>query len=264
MASERAARGGPLMLRFTATERLAHWLHAAGFTAMLGTGLVLYVPQLHDALGGRPEAKAAHLAAAIAWLTALVLVGLLGNRRALRSTRRDLEFLDLEDRAWLRRQHTPQGRFNAGQKLHSALQGAFAVLFVVSGSLLWAGERVTLVRLPGAIVVHDVAMYLAVLLLLGHLWLSLVWPPTRHAMRGITLGTVRESWARRVHPKWVDAPRRAFPSTRPGRRLLLIGLVALLAGAAAGAYVVHDALGDRSGKDVPLAPSGPEVQANAL
>lgn len=257
MASEPLAthRGQPLVPRFTATERLIHWIHTAGFAAMLPTGLVLYVPDLADALGGRPQAKALHLTAAIVWMTALLLVGLLGNRRALRSTRRDMEFFDDDDRAWLRRRPVPQGRFNAGQKVHAMLQAAFAALFVITGALLWLGERLTLVRLPGTIVVHDVAMYLAVIMLVGHLWLALIWPPTRHALRGITLGTVRASWAREHHAKWADAPR-AYPRARPSRRAVLSGLAAIVLATGATAYVLHDARGDEAGRDVPLS-SGP-------
>ena len=38
----------------------------------------------------------------------------------------------------------------------------------------------------------------------GHLYLALIHPATRHALRGMTLGDVREDWAEEHHPKWVE------------------------------------------------------------
>ena len=36
------------------------------------------------------------------------------------------------------------------------------------------------------------------------LYFALILPRTRHSLRGMTLGSVREEWAREHHPKWVD------------------------------------------------------------
>jgi formate dehydrogenase subunit gamma len=77
----------------------------------------------------------------------------------------------------------------------------------VSGFFLWLGERDHRFLLDGTGMVHDVAMYVSVALLTGHLYLALVHPRTRHALRGMTHGDVREDWAREHHPKWVEAER---------------------------------------------------------
>jgi formate dehydrogenase subunit gamma len=77
------------------------------------------------------------------------------------------------------------------------------VLFFVSGLLLWLGERDTRFRLGGTVFLHDTLMYVSVVVVAGHLYLSLVHPTTRHALRGMTLGSVREDWARRHHAKWL-------------------------------------------------------------
>ena len=45
-------------------------------------------------------------------------------------------------------------------------------------------------------------MYVSLVLLVGHLYLALIHPATRHSLRGITLGDVRVEWARRHHAKW--------------------------------------------------------------
>jgi formate dehydrogenase subunit gamma len=211
MASER-------VVRFGATERWLHWVHAAAFFAMLGTGLVLYLPAFAQIIADRPLMKAAHLAFAALWLTALLLIVVLGDRRALARTRRELERFDDDDVAFLRRRPAPQGRFNGGQKAHAIVQAALAVLFVLSGTLLWLGERNTALRFSGTIALHDVAMFVSVILVFGHILLS---TSQAHAgvMDGIVHGTVDRTYATRHHAKW--APEGAPPG--PARRAALRG-----------------------------------------
>ena len=194
--------------RFSPTERAVHWVHATAFLVLLATGLALYVPALSVAVGRRPLLKDIHVYAAVAWITALVLVVVLGDRRRLRATVRELETFDADDMLWLRRYPRPQGRFNAGQKVNAALTAAFAVLFAVSGSLLWLGERDHRFQLASTILLHDWLTLISLLLLVGHLYLALIYPATRHALRGMTVGTVRRDWAERHHPKWVREQRQ--------------------------------------------------------
>jgi formate dehydrogenase subunit gamma len=188
--------------RFSRTERAVHWVHASAFLVLLGSGLVLYLPSLATEIGRRPLVKDVHLFTALAWAIALLAVVALGDRRGLRATTRELDVFDADDRRWLLGRHVRQGRFNAGQKLNAALTAAFAVLLAVSGVLLWLGERDTRFRLDSTIVLHDVVAYLSVALLAGHLYLAVIHPSTRHALRGMSVGTVREDWAREPHAKW--------------------------------------------------------------
>ncbi|HXK14279.1 MAG TPA: cytochrome b/b6 domain-containing protein [Gaiellaceae bacterium] len=194
--------------RFSATERAVHWVHATAFLVLLATGLALYVPALSVAVGRRPLLKDIHVYTAVSWIAALVLVVVLGDRRRLRATVRELETFDADDMLWLRRYPRPQGRFNAGQKVNAALTAAFAVLFTVSGSLLWLGERDHRFQLASTILLHDWLTLISLFLLVGHLYLALIYPATRHALRGMTVGTVRRDWAERHHPKWVREQRQ--------------------------------------------------------
>ncbi|MDX6425766.1 MAG: formate dehydrogenase subunit gamma [Gaiellaceae bacterium] len=194
--------------RFSATERAVHWVHATAFLVLLATGLALYIPALSVAVGRRPLLKDIHVYTAVAWIVALVLVVALGDRRRLRQTLRDLDSFDTDDMLWLRRFPRPQGRFNAGQKVNAALTGAFAVLFAVSGSLLWLGERDHRFQLASTILLHDWLTLISLVLLVGHLYLALIYPATRHSLRGMTTGSVRRDWAERHHPKWVREQRQ--------------------------------------------------------
>ncbi len=189
--------------RFSRTERAAHWVHATAFLALLFTGLALYFPSLSEAIGRRPLLKDLHVYTAVAWIVGLTLVVVLGDRRRLRQTLHELDVYDADDMLWLQRYPRPQGRFNAGQKVNAALTGAFAVLFAVSGSLLWLGERDHRFQFASTILLHDWLTFFSLILLVGHLYLALIYPATRHALRGITTGSVRRDWAARHHEKWV-------------------------------------------------------------
>jgi formate dehydrogenase subunit gamma len=70
------------------------------------------------------------------------------------------------------------------------------------------GEQDTRFRLDGTVFLHDALMYVSIAIVAGHVYLALLHPSTRHALRGIILGTVREDWARAHHPKWAPTPRR--------------------------------------------------------
>jgi formate dehydrogenase subunit gamma len=203
-----SASGRPRYVeRFTLTERMLHWVHASAFFVLLGSGLVLYLPSLSAAVARRPLIKDIHFWTGVSWAGAILVISLAGNRHALAATVREIDLFDRDDRRFLAgRTRSPQGRFNAGQKVNAILTAAFATLFLVSGLLLWYGERDTRFRLGGTVFLHDALMYVSVVIVVGHLYLALIHPTTRHALRGMTLGSVREDWARAHHSKWVAAP----------------------------------------------------------
>lgn len=198
--------------RFSPVERLLHWVNAFGFFFLLVTGLILYVPRLSMLVSRRQTIQGLHFWAGVGWLGALAAVTVLGGRRLL-ATARELDTFDRDDLRWLRGGKTPQGRFNAGQKINAVLTAAFTILFGVSGLLLWFGEQDTRLRFASTVILHDGLMYVSLVLLVGHLYLTLIHPATRHALRGMTLGDVRVEWAMRHHAKWepedvqVDWPR---------------------------------------------------------
>jgi formate dehydrogenase subunit gamma len=196
-----------MVARFGRTERALHWVHATGFFVMLASGLVLYLPALSELVARRNLVKNVHIFAAVGWAVALCLVVALGDRRRLAEDWREIEAIDEDDRRWLWTGRGDQGRFNAGQKLNALVTVAFALLFAVSGFFLWLGERDHRFLLDGTDTVHVVLTLVSVGLVSGHLYLALIHPRTRHALRGITLGDVSEDWAREHHSKWLDEGR---------------------------------------------------------
>ena len=76
------------------------------------------------------------------------------------------------------------------------------VVLTVSGTLMYLSEVNASFRGTNAILIHDLATWVAIPLVLGHLFLVLVNPSTRPSLRGMVRGSVRRDWARRHHPKW--------------------------------------------------------------
>ena len=68
------------------------------------------------------------------------------------------------------------------------------ILFAVSGTLLWLGERDTRFRFAQTILIHDWLTEISLVLFLGHLYLAVIHPSTRHALNGMTRGWVDAEW----------------------------------------------------------------------
>ena len=170
---------------------------------MLATGLVLYIPAWASWFGRRNLVKNVHLATAVVWVIAIATVIVVGNRKALANTWRHAETIDGDDRRWLRGGKAPQGRLNAGQKVNTIVTVAFALLFALTGFLLWLGERDHRFLFAGTGALHDLLTFISIAILVGHLYLALIHPSTRPALRGMVKGDVDLDWAERHHTKWV-------------------------------------------------------------
>jgi formate dehydrogenase subunit gamma len=169
--------------------------------------LILYLPSLAEVAANRRLWKTIHLGAALAfWFGTFLIVS--SSTGALRRTVGQIDQFDDDDRRWLKWQvrqigpKPPQGRFNAGQKLNTAVIAGLMVVFTISGTLMYLQEVDASFRGTSAILVHDIAMYIAIPLVIGHLYMAMLNPSTRHSLRGMVLGTVRRDWAREHHAKW--------------------------------------------------------------
>src|SRR5438477_11227986 len=97
----------PRIVRWNRTERAVHWVHAAAFCILLGSGLCLYLPSLSEAVSRRPLLKDIHIYTTLVWALALALVIVVGDKRSLRTTLRELDRLD------------PKGHMTRGQQLNT-------------------------------------------------------------------------------------------------------------------------------------------------
>ena len=191
------------VLRFTRSERAFHWVAGAAFFSVLVSGLPMgKAGSFHNVM------YAWHLSSAAVLVFGLAATVSLGDRRMLALTRRELSTFDASDRKWLARAPAtvlnhmpvlPAGRFNAGQKLNFILVTLlFAALFVSGIGLLVIGSHPTS---PAAKAAHVVTAYTTALLVAGHLYMALINPSTRPALRGMISGRVDADWVREHHTR---------------------------------------------------------------
>jgi formate dehydrogenase subunit gamma len=196
-----------LVRRFTRSELAVHWTLAVSVLLMILTGIALGANVWHAA------AFPVHVGSVFLLAGGVLLAALLGDRPALGRAARQLRTLDPDDRRWLAwaprnllgggGHPPPVGRFNAGQKLNSMLTGTLLVASTGSGLYWWAKLHGVFSNsnLDGAI--HNVAGVGVIVLVCGHLYMAVLNPATRHALRGITTGSVDVRWAAEHHPAWL-------------------------------------------------------------
>src|SRR5215471_8080357 len=96
--------------RFSRTERTLHWANALFFFLLLATGLIIYLPSLSIAVGRRTLMQDVHFWSGIAWVSVLVAIVLVGDRRGILRTAREVDRFDLDDFRWLAgKKPAPQG-----------------------------------------------------------------------------------------------------------------------------------------------------------
>ena len=197
------------VLRYRIGPRINHAILASSFLVLLLTGVVLlWAPLAGFAAGG--NSRLLHRVAAVFFM-AVPLLYLLVDRPAAKELLWDSFHYDKDDLAWAKSAwryflgHTkdmpPQGRLNAGQKLHHAAVVIMSAFVVGSGLVLWFAKG-TLGGdgLAVAAMVHDVSMLVLTILLIGHLYFTFVYK----ALPGMTSGYIPEEEARLEHSKWVE------------------------------------------------------------
>jgi formate dehydrogenase subunit gamma len=226
-----------LVQRYTRGQRIIHWIGVASFLTLLVSGIALLFPPLSFLAAGGVS-RSIHRIAAIPFALLPFAYALLLRRQAAELLRESLTYTR-EDLAWLRYLPTyllgrtrglpPQGRLNAGQKIHHAATFAMFVTVAASGFVLWLGSgRLGPDGLAWSAIVHDLSMLGLSVLMIGHVYFTFLYD----ALPAMRTGFVTEESAQLEHPRWLETlPPEAFlePSHEP----------ATLAGSAAKVEDAH-------------------------
>jgi len=204
------------VLRYRIGPRIIHAMLASSFLILLITGLMLvWGPLAPYAAGG--GSRLLHRIGAVVFML-IPVAYLLFDRPAAKELLWDSFHYDRDDWEWLKHVYRyffghaaempPQGRLNAGQKLHHAGVVIFSAAIVASGIVLWAGKgSFTPNSLALTAMVHDISMLVLTVLLVGHLYFTFVYS----ALQGMVKGYIPETEARLEHSKWVES----LPETDP-------------------------------------------------
>jgi formate dehydrogenase subunit gamma len=194
------------LLRHPVYTRFLHWSVAIFFILSLLTGFAIYSPWLFHWItplfGGGPRTRLLHpwfgllfevffLFQFLNWFAPMAWVE--ADRRWMRRIR---QYATNQDRV----EAEDVGFFNAGQKLYFWLIALSAILFLITGLLMWFDDVVPRWVVAVSLVVHDLA---ALLMLAG--FIIHVYEGTAHqpgTFRSMMDGTVTEDWAATHHPGW--------------------------------------------------------------
>jgi formate dehydrogenase subunit gamma len=198
-----------LVLRYRRNQRMVHALLASSFVILLVTGtLIVWGPASGLAAGG--NSRWLHRVGAVGFML-VPLAYVLADRAGAKELLVDSFKYDRDDWRWLKtiymyamghaKEMPPQGRLNAGQKLHHSAVILLSAATVVSGLVLWFFKSsLGASGLAWAAIVHDLSILALTLLLVGHLYFTY----TYKALSGMTTGYIPESDARLEHQKWVE------------------------------------------------------------
>ena len=197
------------ILRYRPGQRLVHLLLSTTFLLLLFTGLVILWRPL-TILDFGPLSRYLHRLGAIGFIMVPLLYVIVDWPGAKELIIESFTY-DRDDWEWLKQSPQyfmgratgmpPQGRLNAGQKIHHA--GVIIVSFfvVASGLVMWLlSGGINQGLMAATVIVHDLSMMILTILLVGHLYFTFVYK----AMSGMTTGYIDRASAALEHAKWVE------------------------------------------------------------
>jgi formate dehydrogenase subunit gamma len=187
---------------------------AAGFILLLVTGLILeWSPLAALAAGG--GSRLLHRIGAVMYILWPILYAILCSKDLMEVVKQSLTY-GRDEWEWFKRmpgyflgragKMPPQGRVNAGQKLHHLGVGVMSVVVALTGLVLWWGKgQLGASGLAVTAMIHDVSMLALTVLFVGHAYFTFVYG----ALPAMLTGYVSESYARLEHSKWLASLQTA-------------------------------------------------------
>jgi formate dehydrogenase subunit gamma len=204
-----SGRSGRVLVRFTAFERLVHWMTATCFIilALSGLNITFGKPLLLPLIG--PEAftdwsqwaKYAHNYLSFPFTLGVFVIFLMWIGWNAPS-RVDVEWFK-KGGGMVGHEHPPADRFNAGQKMIYWIVVLGGAAVAVSGYILMFPFYGTdIADMQVAQIVHGVVSLLFVAVMLAHIYIGTI--GMEGAFEAMWDGTVDLNWAKEHHRLWVE------------------------------------------------------------
>lgn len=208
-----------MIVRYTARERVNHWIVAMAFVLAALSGLALFHPALFwfsNLFGGGPWTRILHPLIGFAMVVAF---GFYGSGMAASNR------MEPHDWAWLRQirdvisnreERLPEvGRYNAGQKLVFYAVVLCLAGLLLSGIVIWRAYfsqyfPIRLIRLSA--VLHALCAFALICTIIVHIYAA-IW--VKGSVRAMTRGTVTPGWAWKHHRAWFRERMTHAANSRP-------------------------------------------------
>jgi len=193
--------------RYTAAQRINHWIVALCFILLALSGLSMFDPGLFflsNLFGGGEATRAIH-----PWIGSVLLVGF----AVLFIRFVSHNFPSWDDLAWLlkinkvlanQEEGVPEvGRNNAGQKFVFWSMTWLILILFATGIVIWDQyffDYTTIELKRWAVLIHSVAAIIAITVWIVHVYAAL-W--IRGSMDAMLHGKVTPGWSFRHHRKWL-------------------------------------------------------------
>jgi len=197
---------GEELVRFRYYTRAVHWFVALTFFLCLFTGLPIWTPifgWLAALFGGLQVCRWLHpwSGVAFAFFALLQFAHWAGE---MKMTPADKRFTKLKNFLAYMRWETHDeevGKFNGGQKVLFWMSSLASLGLLATGVVIWWPDYFSAPLREWSWVLHDLTFVLFILLVMGHIYLSIAEPGT---FSGMVKGTVSKAWARLHHPGWFN------------------------------------------------------------
>jgi formate dehydrogenase subunit gamma len=197
------------LLRHPVYTRVLHWTVAISFVLSLLSGFAIYSPWLYRWLtplfGGGPMTRFLHPWFGVVFDLAFFFQ-FLNWFVPMQLTKVDRRWLK-EARAYFGNKEAlapkETGFFNGGQKLYFWSIVFSAIVFFITGMLLWFDHVVPRWIVAVSYVFHDIAAVIMLLGFIAHIYETTAAQPG--TFQGMVDGTVSEEWAWTHHPAWYEA-----------------------------------------------------------
>lgn len=207
------------ILRYSAGDRVNHWLVALMFILAALSGLAMFHPALFGLsalFGGGPWNRILHPFFGLAMLIVFVFLAVRvasGNR------------LRPNDWAWLRQwrdvisgreDRLPEvGRYNAGQKLVFYAAVVCLLALLLTGVVIWRAyfsQYFTITVIRWSALLHALFAFVLITTIIVHIYAA-IW--VKGSIRAMTRGFVTRGWAWKHHRGWYREMLSHADGTRP-------------------------------------------------
>ncbi|AUH00232.1 formate dehydrogenase cytochrome b556 subunit [Pectobacteriaceae bacterium CE70] len=203
--------------RYSASERINHWIVAFCFVFAALSGLGFFFPSLNwlmNILGTPQLARVLHPFIGVVMFAAFLLMFFRYWKHNL-IQRDDIEWAKNIHKVAGNQEVGDTGRYNFGQKCVFWLAISSLLLLLASGVVIWRPYFAGAFPIPAirlALLVHSVSAVVLILVIMVHIYAAL-W--VKGTITAMVEGWVSTSWAKKHHPRWYREIQRKQQENKP-------------------------------------------------